>query len=114
MKSHRIIYEVIDYINDNAGGVLILPPGLEVDEYIIYYRVTEKNKISKMYDIQFYTDRVFIDPLYPERVLNLYYKFNPQVLDLLNLLVDKNATLHSPVENPHINETRQNIILRLL
>jgi len=115
MKSHKVIYEIIDFININESDVIKITANPGIDEFLTSFRITSgKNNPSKICDLRFFIDRVYIDPIGPS--YSLSYRYSPLVLDLINLLVERNK-ITEPNNDRNINsekQTIQNIVLRLI
>jgi len=79
-----------------------------------HFSITEKTVLikEKETDIRFTSDGVMIYTFYGD-IPKIYYKDNPKVLDLLNLLVEKYFE-RNPNRVISVTQTISNIVLRLI
>jgi len=109
----ELINDTMDWLNTNKDKMDVVEFQSSAYENSIRFIVTRRGASwEKVFDIRFLKDSVFIDP--KSASYNIYYKDEPMVLDLLNLLVEIN--LESVPNNiiSGLRKIRQNIVLRLL
>jgi len=113
----KTIKDLIDWIMDNINkkeklrGEVITNDLMNGFWFNVYKSIENNNVIE--FQIYFFKDFSYISPT-KDISFTAYYKDEPMILDLFNLLYDLTTTLPGIECIDLLNETRQDIVLRSL
>jgi len=113
-KKKNIINEIMDWLNAYKieSEVLIFESNTLSPERTVF-NLYIKNGDGFGYRIKFYKNYVYVDASEEDGFIQ-FYEAEPMILDLLNLLVERNLEMDPNNVIETLDEIRQNIILRLL